>query len=105
MSESTPNSSRTLAILSGEAISVSALLSGCTLDRSVIGRCLKGWGRAPQRSANFWRQREQRNETLRQFHVSRYVDHVKRRAAMDHRRDVASRSAKFDCATLDRTAL
>ena len=45
MSESTPNSSRTFAILSGEAISVSARLSGCTLERSVIAEAL-GEGRA-----------------------------------------------------------
>ena len=36
MSESIPNRSRTFATLSGEGISVSARLSGCTLERSVI---------------------------------------------------------------------
>src|SRR5438270_9113475 len=77
MSVSTPNSSRTFAILSGEAISVSARLSGCTLEISVIGNCLTGWARPPQRSANFWRQREQRYETLRELHVSFYHDGFK----------------------------
>src|SRR4029079_7599960 len=78
MSESTPNSSRTLAILSGAAISVSAPDSGSALGRSVIPASPEA--KAPRASTNrdFIGQREQRSEALRQLHIALDPDHLER---------------------------
>src|SRR6476619_4086033 len=70
MSESMPNRSRTLAILSGDAITVSLRLSGFTLGRSVMmgalrqGRRCLNKGRNKLGSLDLGREREERRETL-----------------------------------------
>ena len=51
--------------------------------------------------SNFWRQREQRDETPRQRHVSRYADGFRRRAAVDHRGELRRRRRELDIATVD----
>src|SRR5438046_1735908 len=74
MSESTPKRSRTLAILSGEASSVSARLSGCTLGRSVMRTALNRLG---------WQGKE-RHKTLGEVQVSFDLDRFERRTAVNH---------------------
>src|SRR3954452_10257464 len=103
MSESMPKSSRTLAILSGDAISVAARLSGWTLGRSVIGQAFRRRARRPQLSRDLRRQREERQKTLHQRHVSLDLDQVERRAAVYHRHHVLWRAAENGLALLEVT--
>src|SRR5918994_1769322 len=95
MSLSIPNKSRTLAILSGDAITVSLRLSGLTLERSVIAERALGQGRLRLNNAapgcwgsrHLGRKREERRETLCEADVALDADRVKRSAAIDHGRE------------------
>ena len=69
MSLSTPNSSRTLAILSGAAITVSPRLSGFTLGMSVIKSAL-GDGGARLNFRDLRRQGKERHEAPCQIDVA-----------------------------------
>src|SRR5437870_6460505 len=100
MSLSTPNRSRTFTILSGEAISVSARLSGFTFEMSVMGWPYGKGARASTRD-DFGRQREELHETLRQRHVSLDLDRVRRCAAVDHAGHCVGGTAKGHVAILD----
>src|SRR6476619_979387 len=97
MSESTPNNSRTLVILSGEAISVSARLSGWTLGKSVMGMPL-GDGRDRLNFGDLFGQREQLYEAPCEGEVAFYLDKVERRAAVDDSGDLIGTADEGHCA-------
>src|SRR6266513_2336030 len=66
--------------------------------------CLRGQGRAPQRSANFWRERKQIHEALRQIHVTSDLDRFKGHAAVNHRCKLGRGRGKDNVGILDRAA-
>src|SRR5215211_4001181 len=96
MSLSTPKASRTFTARSGEAMTVSARLSGMTLEISVIHAPLGERGR----SLNLCRQDEEVDEAPREIEVAGYLDSVERRAAVNDSGHRGRRSGKNDGAIL-----